>query len=212
MNAQAGWYRDPSVTGQLRYFDGSAWTEHVQADPQSVVIQQVAPPSVQQPYQPVQQPYQPVQQVQINQISVAPQQRKSVGVALVLTFFFGPFGMLYSTVAGGLIMLGITVVLAVATLGLSMVLLPVFLVIEMVWAAIAANNANNAVMPTVAVTGAAPQQYAPQQDAPQQDGHHQPPPPAALPQRTGPDTGSFPTPSQNTAQMPETHGKSSWYS
>jgi hypothetical protein len=31
---------------------------------------------------------------------------KSVGVALVLTFFFGPFGMLYSTVSGALIMLG----------------------------------------------------------------------------------------------------------
>lgn len=32
---------------------------------------------------------------------------KSVGVAFVLTFFFGPFGMFYSTVAGALIMLAI---------------------------------------------------------------------------------------------------------
>lgn len=32
---------------------------------------------------------------------------KSVGVAFVLTFFFGPFGMFYSTVAGALILLGI---------------------------------------------------------------------------------------------------------
>lgn len=40
---------------------------------------------------------------------------KSVGVAFVLTFFFGPFGMLYSTVAGGLIMLGVILAVAVLT-------------------------------------------------------------------------------------------------
>jgi hypothetical protein len=40
---------------------------------------------------------------------------KSVGVAFVLTFFFGPFGMLYSTVSGGLIMLGVIAAVAVLT-------------------------------------------------------------------------------------------------
>lgn len=211
MNAQAGWYRDPSVTGQLRYFDGSAWTEHVQADPQSVVIQQVAPQQHYGAPAPA-QAYQPVQQVQINQISVAPQQQKSVGIALLLTFFFGPLGMLYSTVAGGLIMLGITVLLAVATLGLSLLLWPVFLIVEMVWAAVAASNANKAIMPTVAVVGAAhsPQLHPPQQHPPQQHAPHAPQ--AALPQHTGPDIGPLTAQSPDTTQIPETHGRANWYS
>lgn len=33
MSATPGWYRDPSVAGQLRYFDGMDWTGHVQPDP-----------------------------------------------------------------------------------------------------------------------------------------------------------------------------------
>lgn len=41
--------------------------------------------------------------------------QKSVGVAFVLTFFFGPFGMFYSTVAGALVMLGIGLALGVLT-------------------------------------------------------------------------------------------------
>lgn len=35
--------------------------------------------------------------------------QKSVGVAFVLTFFFGVFGMFYATVSGALILLGITI-------------------------------------------------------------------------------------------------------
>ena len=40
---------------------------------------------------------------------------KSVGVAFLLTFLFGPLGMLYSTVGGALVMIGIDLVLAVLT-------------------------------------------------------------------------------------------------
>ena len=47
---------------------------------------------------------------------------KSVGVAFVLTFFFGPLGMLYSTVTGALVLLGITLVVSLLT-GLAIALI-----------------------------------------------------------------------------------------
>ncbi|MBN3662084.1 MAG: hypothetical protein FQY80_03495, partial [Ornithobacterium rhinotracheale] len=46
-------------------------------------------------------------------------ERKSVGLSLLLTFFFGPLGMLYSTISGAIIMLIISIVLSVITLGSS---------------------------------------------------------------------------------------------
>ena len=73
--------------------------------------------------------------VQVTQISNASQ--RSVGVALLLTFLFGPLGMLYSTVVGALVMLVLGFVLGILTLGLW------FLVawpIQMIWAGIAAAN------------------------------------------------------------------------
>ena len=39
------------------------------------------------------------------------QPRKSVIVALLLTLLFGPLGMLYSTVTGGIVMLVLTFIL-----------------------------------------------------------------------------------------------------
>ena len=42
----AGWYLDPSVPGQLRYWIDNAWTEHTQADPSAAVAPVLsAPPS-----------------------------------------------------------------------------------------------------------------------------------------------------------------------
>lgn len=38
---------------------------------------------------------------------------KSVGIAFLLTFLFGPLGMLYSTVTGALVLIAATVVLAI---------------------------------------------------------------------------------------------------
>ena len=63
--------------------------------------------------------------------------RKSVAVALLLAFFFGPLGMLYSTVLGGLLLFAVNVVLAIPTLGM---ILLITWPIGCVWAAVAASN------------------------------------------------------------------------
>jgi hypothetical protein len=65
--------------------------------------------------------------------------RKSIVLSLVLTFFFGPFGMLYSTVPGALIMLALYVALGILTLGWALVVLHP---IAVIWGAIAADRAN----------------------------------------------------------------------
>ena len=65
--------------------------------------------------------------------------RKSVVLSLVLTFFFGPFGMMYSTVTGGLIMLVLYIGLGIPTVGWAIAGLHP---IAMIWGAIAADRAN----------------------------------------------------------------------
>ncbi len=233
--AQPGWYADPSVAGQLRYFDGTSWTEHIQADPASVTVQQVAAAPVPAPQPAYGAPqhaapaYHVTPQVQVNQINVAAQPQKSVGVALLLTFFFGPFGMLYSTIAGGLIMLAANVVLGTLTLGLFFF---ISWPIQMVWAAVAASNSNKAAMPTVAVNSlghgyqapVAPQpqwQQPVQHPQPQQPAPYAPPQPPgptpALPQSTG--GQAFPPPAPGAANAPHTAelpqadgGQGNWYS
>lgn len=132
MSAAAGWYTDPHAPTRWRYFDGRQWTEHVHPGPTSghgQIIAGGASSSL--------QAWQQVQHVQVNQVQLVTQ-GKSVGVALLLTFFFGPLGMLYSTVVGGLVMFGLAFVLGPLTLGLW------FLVawpIQMIWAGVAASRA-----------------------------------------------------------------------
>jgi hypothetical protein len=64
---------------------------------------------------------------------------KSVGAAIILTFFFGPLGMLYSTVLGAFIMFLLYVVVGIGTFGVGLVVLHP---IAIVWAAIAASGYN----------------------------------------------------------------------
>lgn len=79
---------------------------------------------------------QPIQQKTI----IVNQHRKSVALSLVLTFFFGPLGMFYSTITGGIIMFFVTLVVGIFTLGFGLIFVwP----IQMIWAAIAASNYNS---------------------------------------------------------------------
>ncbi|WP_018674549.1 hypothetical protein [Riemerella columbina] len=64
---------------------------------------------------------------------------KSVGISLLLTFFFGPIGMLYSTVSGAIIMFIISCIVGIFTLGVGLF---ITWPICMIWGAIAANNYN----------------------------------------------------------------------
>lgn len=82
---------------------------------------------------------------QINVNVVTPVQQKSVGVALVLTFFFGSLGMFYSTVTGGIVMCCINFfifILGLLTLGIAWFAYMITHPICMIWAAIAASEAN----------------------------------------------------------------------
>ena len=47
---------------------------------------------------------------------------KSTGVAILLTILFGPVGMFYSTIAGAIVMILVSLVVAVLTLGLGLIL------------------------------------------------------------------------------------------
>ncbi|OHA83273.1 MAG: hypothetical protein A2937_03935 [Candidatus Yonathbacteria bacterium RIFCSPLOWO2_01_FULL_47_33b] len=64
---------------------------------------------------------------------------KSVGVAFLLAFIFGPLGMMYSTVSGGIIMLVVSLFVGLFTLGFGLF---VTWPICVVWACIAASSHN----------------------------------------------------------------------
>lgn len=66
------------------------------------------------------------------------EKRKSVLLSLVLTFFLGPFGMLYSTVTGAVVMLVLYIGLGIVTFGWALAVLHP---IAMIWGAIAADRA-----------------------------------------------------------------------
>lgn len=68
--------------------------------------------------------------------------RKSVGVAILLAVFFGPLGMLYSTITGALFMIVLTFVLSFLSAGASLLITwPVCVI----WAAVAAETYNRQV-------------------------------------------------------------------
>lgn len=65
--------------------------------------------------------------------------QKSMGVALLLSFLFGPLGMLYATVLGGFIMFVVAVPVILFTGGLGLLLT---IPLGMVWSAVSVNSYN----------------------------------------------------------------------
>jgi hypothetical protein len=93
------------------------------------------------------QAYQPISRAAYAQYALPPprvvliQEPKSVGLALLLTFLFGPLGLLYSTVPGAIIMLIASVFILPLTFCLgAFIIWPIC----MIWAAVAASSANDA--------------------------------------------------------------------
>lgn len=93
---------------------------------------------------------------------------KSVGAALVLTFFFGPLGLLYSSVLGGFLMFVLSFISILLSAGLGMILIwPIC----MLWAALAASRKHSEFEAFLV-------------GRPQQGGHYPGPPPPP-PRSTG---------------------------
>ncbi len=100
---------------------------------------QAQQPTMQQSIPPVQNIYitqQVQQQAPSVVVAVAP---KSMALAIVLAAFFGPLGMLYSTVTGAVVMFLASIAVASVTFGIGLIFMwPICIV----WAAVAASQAN----------------------------------------------------------------------
>lgn len=82
-----------------------------------------------------------VQSQSINQqIIINARKSKSVVLAVILAFLFGPIGMFYATVSGALIMIGANLVLYIPTGAIFNLFISPF--ICAIWAGISADNAN----------------------------------------------------------------------
>ena len=66
-------------------------------------------------------------------------QQKSMGAALILTFLFGPLGLFYASIIGGIVMLILTVIIGILTLGVGFFF---GWFVSIIWAAIAVNGHN----------------------------------------------------------------------
>lgn len=70
-----------------------------------------------------------------NTVIIVAKQEKSVVAAFLLTFLFGPLGLLYATITGGIIMIIAALILGAVTLGFGVLITwPA----AMIWAVIAA--------------------------------------------------------------------------
>ena len=68
---------------------------------------------------------------------------KSVGIGLLLTFLFGPIGMLYATILGGLLMMVVNLAVGIATFGIGLLFTwP----IQLIWVALSIRSYNKKLM------------------------------------------------------------------
>jgi hypothetical protein len=99
-----------------------------------------------------------VQQTTVIQMGSA---YKNVGLAILLAFLFGPLGMLYATITGGIVMFFVNIVVAVLTLGLGLF---ITIPLGILWAGLAASSHNKrlqAVATQQAAAGHAPASVGP---------------------------------------------------
>jgi len=137
-----GWYADPSGSGVPRWWDGTAWTVHVAPGHEVPVSPATAPPAADSHYT-----VHGYTHVKTHDATTATTvgEPKSVWVAFLLTLFFGPLGMFYSTVNGALIMTGAlfvgAAVVFLVTLGIGvLVWVPAVWIVSIVWGCTAAHE------------------------------------------------------------------------
>ncbi|MEI7492794.1 MAG: TM2 domain-containing protein [Bacteroidota bacterium] len=99
------------------------------------------PVYTQQPYQ----QYPPVQNITYQQTVVSFGNKKSMLVAFLLAFFFGPLGLLYSSVTGGIVLMIIGIPIGIFTLGFGLIFI---WIASVIWAIIAINNTNDKLQST----------------------------------------------------------------
>lgn len=119
-------------------------------------VQPVHPGQMYGQYQGYPQPYQqpPVVIHTTQTVVVVPQ--KSVGLSILLSFFFGPLGMLYSTVWGGIAIFFLNIYLLFATFGAGWLFTWIG---GMIWAGIAASMHNSRAVTTYQQTTTYPPTY-----------------------------------------------------
>lgn len=80
------------------------------------------------------------EELQVQKVVVA---GKSMAMAIILAIIFGPLGLMYASVMGGVVMLILTFVVAIFTLGFGAFLMwPVCVA----WAAVATNSYNKSIL------------------------------------------------------------------
>jgi hypothetical protein len=105
---------------------------------QSQTQQPVQAAAISAPLQ-TKQSFQNTQPIPVQQNVVIIGKAKSVGVAFLLAFLFGPLGLLYATIIGGIVMFVVSLLLSIALPIVGTVLSWIGCII---WACVAADQAN----------------------------------------------------------------------